>query len=713
MLVEGRVQRTVIQREAEKTIVYNIHNYGIQIADRDIVFASIASDQAEASDNPFQSVVIVAGDFNNLARGESRHYLTHPMKAGTRTSDSTSNDNPWQQIFENFTEVHQNMPTHYVPGNSSMGRLDRIYITTPPWILQMVKATCSISESCKTLYDSGISDHSAVSMSIGLAPQLPPTLWPIPKYVFDNPEFIRVHEQIAAAADLDNMPVTERWRVHKEIIREAVQISRNGLLRSDTNSPFVRSQILTSAARCVWYNNVTTAMTLIQNYECAAEHLHVVKGKVEVRSPESFESAVCAAKLEFYEYRKEELSSKKNSTVRKSKHQIAAIDRLCKLWSPKNRKFCLAGIRTGNGKGAEARQIITEPQQRAAALAEAWSATFSKSVTFDVRLAEQILQQHCVPFDCSNVCPPNVQDYVRSAKRAKHTSPGLDGIPNAAWSAAGHVGAKTLFLVGGYLMEGYNMPLDFNSSLSIFVPKGEDPMDDVLISREATDTRPLGLKNSDNKLIGGVQNDKMKPALSKGLCKLQRGFCPDRQLVQNVLDLDTASRVHSMASPSFKIPILAFWDFAAAFPSVFHAWVLLAVQAYQLPLGLVELIRGIYFMNMAYLQVKGTFIYLYMIVTGVLQGCPLSGMIFDIGLDPFLRWMEKDIERTGLGTIRACADDIGGSLSCISALSALAPVFECAQRVAGLTLKPIKCVIVPLKAFDRDCSDIPREFTIR
>ena len=63
--------------------------------------------------------------------------------------------------------------------------------------------------------------------------------------------------------------------------------------------------------------------------------------------------------------------------------------------------------------------------------------------------------------------------------------------------------------------------LDFNSSLSAFVPKGSDVLDEILISRDAADTRPLAMKNSDNKIVGSVFNDKMKSVLSKQTCKLE------------------------------------------------------------------------------------------------------------------------------------------------------------------------------------------------
>lgn len=45
-------------------------------------------------------------------------------------------------------------------------------------------------------------------------------------------------------------------------------------------------------------------------------------------------------------------------------------------------------------------------------------------------------------------------------------------------------------------------------------------------------------------------------------------------------------------------------------------------------------------------------------------------------------------------TLRACADDIGAALQKLSDLIVLALVFSAAELLAGLRLKPPKCVLV-------------------
>ena len=151
------------------------------------------------------------------------------------------------------------------------------------------------------------------------------------------------------------------------------------------------------------------------------------------------------------------------------------------------------------------------------------------------------------------------------------------------------------------LLSGYLLPVSFNDSLIVFVPKGTEQDDETGIVRDPFDTRPLALKNSDNKAIGGVVNFLLKRTMARSACALQRGFIPGRQLLENVLNLDTHARAQGMRDGGCRIPILAFWDYAAAFPSVAHAWLFRALASAGAPDGLLSLARGMYNSNWVFL----------------------------------------------------------------------------------------------------------------
>ena len=64
------------------------------------------------------------------------------------------------------------------------------------------------------------------------------------------------------------------------------------------------------------------------------------------------------------------------------------------------------------------------------------------------------------------------------------------------------------------LTSGMDFDLTFNDSLAAFIPKGDEEDDKTgCIKRRALNTRPLGLKNSNNKLVAGVSCSSFDPVV--------------------------------------------------------------------------------------------------------------------------------------------------------------------------------------------------------
>jgi hypothetical protein len=213
-----------------------------------------------------------------------------------------------------------------------------------------------------------------------------------------------------------------------------------------------------------------------------------------------------------------------------------------------------------------------------------------------------------------------------------------------------------LFEVNQTVASGLQPSMDFNDSLTHFVPKGESDHDPVEVVRDATETRPLGCKNTDNKTICGVWNATCRRALSVSACRLQRGFVPGRQSIHNVLNLDTAARIAGskghcffsnvqdlescasdggapvgtmgkpeqksplrreyssnltstgaqecldgeakhgrgarIAASQFLCPLIALWDFASAFPSLYHSWLFIVLEQIGAPSGFYQMVKA-------------------------------------------------------------------------------------------------------------------------
>ena len=75
----------------------------------------------------------------------------------------------------------------------------------------------------------------------------------------------------------------------------------------------------------------------------------------------------------------------------------------------------------------------------------------------------------------------------------------------------------------------------FNDPLKVCVPKSSDndDADPRIVTPEKT--RPLGLKNTDNKAISGVTNFSIRGVLAANLDSSQRGFLHKRFLLKTLL----------------------------------------------------------------------------------------------------------------------------------------------------------------------------------
>ena len=91
---------------------------------------------------------------------------------------------------------------------------------------------------------------------------------------------------------------------------------------------------------------------------------------------------------------------------------------------------------------------------------------------------------------------------------------------------------------------------------------------------------------------------------------LQRGFVPGRQILQNVLQLDTQSRVYALRCQSErktrnlsalvppdqvgKLAILALFDFVCAFPKTSHKWMFMVIERIGMPEYLRNIVHSIH-----------------------------------------------------------------------------------------------------------------------
>ncbi|CAK0821636.1 unnamed protein product, partial [Prorocentrum cordatum] len=144
------------------------------------------------------------------------------------------------------------------------------------------------------------------------------------------------------------------------------------------------------------------------------------------------------------------------------------------------------------------------------------------------------------------------------------------------------------------------------------------------------------------------------------------------------------------------LPLIASFDFAQAFPSISHRWMLLVLEEIGLPPPLLAYIVLLYQGVICYSEFGGMILFMFPILAGIIQGCPGSGTLFAVSMEPFVADFESTIERKHRGIVRLCADDIGTALIKLQYLMQLFRIFGLAAQLAALHLNLSKCQILPL-----------------
>ena len=259
-------------------------------------------------------------------------------------------------------------------------------------------------------------------------------------------------------------------------------------------------------------------------------------------------------------------------------------------------------------------------------------------------------------------------------------------------------GAKILFSIYEQIQAGCTPPNDFLEALQVFIPKGVSPDDKSMVSRSAENLRPISLANTDGKIITAVISVPMNKVAQRTVDGRQRGFIRDRKMLDNILELEAYGLGAQLRG--LRYAVLIFLDFAAAFPSIFHQWILFVLGAMGFPDWVMSYFQWLYAGSRAQVVYKGKRWGWIHFFRGVRQGCPSAAVTFVLALDPMLRWLSDKALRAG-DDIRGYADDLGLFIQNLQDNAPLvAHAFEHIASMSGLTLKIPKCVILVMSEIE-------------
>ena len=236
------------------------------------------------------------------------------------------------------------------------------------------------------------------------------------------------------------------------------------------------------------------------------------------------------------------------------------------------------------------------------------------------------------------------------------SAPGPDGVSHRAWKACGRDVHGALYDCYQKILRSGTAPSWFNSARMGFIPETDDGEYCESVAAEPGGLRPLSLSSCDHKLVCVAVCWTLTRICDDTVHGAQRAFRKGKQLTENVLALNAFTERHLVLGAPLPAQILM--DIKAVFPSVMWSWVFFVLDRMCCPWWLINVIKALYRGITVTLSVGSTMGPGFRVSSGIKQGCPMSGDIWCLIFDPFVRAFVFALRDTD-ASLSAFVDDIG------------------------------------------------------
>ncbi|XP_064462368.1 uncharacterized protein LOC135372839 [Ornithodoros turicata] len=270
-----------------------------------------------------------------------------------------------------------------------------------------------------------------------------------------------------------------------------------------------------------------------------------------------------------------------------------------------------------------------------------FSRVWSASSTPDLAACQRPRAEEQV--DLSPFSPEEVR---RKATRCENTAPGSDRLTYRHWLAADPQ-CTFLAAVFNLCMTWKRVPMEWRSTRTILIyKKGEQD--------QVENWRPISLCRTINKLYTKCLAARLQHWLQEYnvLSKAQKGFLPHDGVFEHQYLLQ---RLMDHARSKGKEFCAAFLDLTNAFGSVPHAVIIEGVRASGAGEAFTEIVQDLYADNTTSIATGVEVTGVIAVRSGIRQGCPLSGILFNLAIDPVIRAIQDNAEEH---SCLAYADDL-------------------------------------------------------
>jgi hypothetical protein len=281
-----------------------------------------------------------------------------------------------------------------------------------------------------------------------------------------------------------------------------------------------------------------------------------------------------------------------------------------------------------------------------------YTATTVPPERIDRYLAPIRFHAHLSTDDTHSLLEPITIDAIsaQASRMSSISSPGADGFGYPYWSLIlqhrmVHQLAVTVF--NDALMEG------------IFPQSWQDIRVRLLPKKGALTSlknwRPISLINCDAKIFTRLLTKRMAPILNRVITPYQAGFLPGRFIAEHGLVLQLImeqAQLHQHQGTGLLL------DQEKAYDRVHPLYLEKTMLALGFPRRLVKSLIQLFFNNLVQININGNFTNSISQQRGLRQGDPLSPLLFNIALEPFLRSLQQDPYFIGYRFVNAATPPI-------------------------------------------------------
>ncbi len=157
------------------------------------------------------------------------------------------------------------------------------------------------------------------------------------------------------------------------------------------------------------------------------------------------------------------------------------------------------------------------------------------------------------------------------------------------------------------------------------------------MARAPSLTRPISLSNTSSKFFALALNQPLAQVAQVTVHPRQRGFVRGRSITDNVIEIEGFAQSYAIAEA--EDPAILLFDIKAAFPSLAHSWLWVVLIRMGIPKAIISAIRALYRGGVAIVVLLGARWGGFPIHSGIRQGCPASGTLFALAIDPCIRYL--------------------------------------------------------------------------